>query len=122
MSLIDVTKDNIKDTIENNELIIFDFWAEWCGPCKRFAPIFESVAKKYPEVVFGKINTDLEQEISATFDIKSIPTLAVIKDRDIIFMQPGAVNEEVFEQIVKRAKEVDMAEVRKQNPESPEER
>ncbi|UOF00266.1 thioredoxin [Bdellovibrio reynosensis] len=122
MSLIDVTKDNIKDTIEQNELIILDFWAEWCGPCKRFAPIFESVAKKYPEVLFGKINTDLEQEISATFDIKSIPTLAVIKDRDIIFMQPGAVNEEVFEQIVKRAKEVDMEEVRKQNPESPEDR
>lgn len=118
MALLNVTKDNIKDTVENNQLVILDFWAEWCGPCKRFTPIFESVAQKYPDVVFGKIDTDAEQEISATFDIKSIPTLAVIKEGEIIFMQPGALNEEIFEQIVKKAIEVDMEEVRKQNPEN----
>jgi thioredoxin 1 len=117
MAVVTVTKDNIKETIEKNELVILDFWATWCGPCKRFAPIFETSALKHPGVVFGKIDTDAEQELAASFDIKSIPSIAVIKQGDVIFFQPGALPEDVFEQVVEKAKEVDMDEVRRQNPE-----
>ena len=112
MSVIQVTKQNIKETVDNNEIVIFDFWAPWCGPCKRFGPIFEQVATKHPDVKFVKVNTDEEQELAGAFEVMSIPTIAVIKDKDIIFVQPGAVNEEILEQIVKKAKEVDMAKVR----------
>lgn len=115
MAVMEMTKENIKDTVEKNQLVIIDFWAAWCGPCRRFAPIFESVALKHPDVTFAKIDTEAQPELAANFDIKSIPTLAVIKEGDIIFMQPGALPEEVFEQIVEKAKEVDMDEVRKQN-------
>ncbi|MGZ3771838.1 MAG: thioredoxin [Bdellovibrio sp.] len=115
MAVQDLIKDNFKETIQKNELVILDFWASWCGPCKRFAPVFESVSKKFPDVVFGKIDTEAEQEIAGSFEVMSIPTLAVIKDGDIIFMQAGALPEDVLEQIVTKAKEVDMEEVRKQN-------
>lgn len=115
MAVLELTKANIKETIEKNELVIVDFWAAWCGPCRRFAPVFEAVAQKYPGVVFAKLDTEAEQEIAASFDIKSIPTLAVIKEGDIIFMQPGALPEDVLEEVVVKAKEVDMEEVRRQN-------
>ncbi|WP_295902467.1 thioredoxin [uncultured Bdellovibrio sp.] len=115
MAVLELTKENIQETIEKNQLVIIDFWATWCGPCRRFAPIFEQTALKHPDVVFAKLDTDAQPEIAANFDIKSIPTIAVIKEGDIIFMQPGALPEDVFEQVVEKAKEVDMAEVRKQN-------
>ncbi|MBV2168757.1 MAG: thioredoxin [Bdellovibrio sp.] len=116
MAVLEITKQNIKETIQNNELVILDFWASWCGPCRRFAPIFETVAIKHPGVVFGKVDTEAEQELAAQFEVMSIPTIAVIKDGDIIFVQPGALSENVFEQVVEKAKEVDMEEVRRQNP------
>lgn len=115
MALIEVTKSNIQDIVENNNLIILDFWATWCGPCRRFAPVFEAVASRHPEVVFGKIDTEAEQELAAQFQIQSIPTLMVIKEGDIIFAQPGALPEEIFEQIVVKSKEIDMEEVRREN-------
>lgn len=114
MAVMDVTKDNFKQVVQENQTVIVDFWAVWCGPCKRFAPIFEAVAEKHPDVKFIKINTDEEPEIAASFEVQSIPTLAVIKEQSIIFVQPGAVNEEVLEQIVKRAKEIDMSQVEKE--------
>ena len=112
MSVLPVTRQNIKETIENNQIVIFDFWAPWCGPCQRFGPIFEAVAAKYPEVKFVKVNTDEEQELSSAFEVMSIPTIAVIKEQDIILVQPGAVNQELLEQIVLKSKEVDMEKVR----------
>ncbi|MGZ3774168.1 MAG: thioredoxin [Pseudobdellovibrionaceae bacterium] len=115
MAVLELTKENFKQTVQSNELVILDFWASWCGPCKRFAPVFEKVAGKYPEVVFGKIDTEAEPEIAASFEVMSIPTLAVIKDGDIIFMQAGALPEDILEQVVTKAKEVNMEEVRKQN-------
>ena len=117
MAVIEVNKGNIQELVEKNQTVILDFWATWCGTCKRFAPVFEAVAAKHPDVVFGKIDTDIEQELAASFDIKSIPSLAVIKEGDVIFFQPGALPEDIFEQVVVKAKEVDMAEVRKQNGE-----
>lgn len=112
MNVTEITRQTIKETIEKNQIVVFDFWAPWCGPCKRFGPIFESVAEKHPDVKFVKVNTDLELELSSAFEIKSIPTIAVIKEQDIILVQPGAVNQDILEQIVIKAKEVDMALVR----------
>jgi thioredoxin 1 len=114
MSVTEVTKETFKQVVEENQIVIVDFWAVWCGPCKRFAPIFDAVAAKHPGVKFIKINTDEEPEIAASFEVRSIPTLAVIKEQSIIFVQPGAVNEEVLEQIVQRAKEIDMSQVEKE--------
>src|SRR5437868_3671994 len=111
MSVMEVTRQNIKETIENNQIVIFDFWAEWCAPCKRFGPIFEAVATRHSDIKFVKVNTDIEQELAATFEIRSIPTIAVIKEQDIILVQPGSVSEDILEQIIKKAKEVDMEKV-----------
>ena len=115
MAVLEMTKENIKSTIEGNNLVLIDFWAAWCGPCRRFAPVFEAVAAKYPDVVFAKVDTEAEQELAASFEVQSIPTLAVIKEGDIIFMQAGALPEEVLEEIVVKAKEVDMEQVRREN-------
>lgn len=115
MAVLEMTKENIKSTIEGNDLVLIDFWAAWCGPCRRFAPVFEAVAAKYPDVVFAKVDTEAEQELAASFEVQSIPTLAVIKEGDIIFMQAGALPEEVLEEIVVKAKEVDMEQVRREN-------
>jgi thioredoxin 1 len=111
MALQELTKSAIKDVVEQNEIVIIDFWAEWCGPCKRFTPIFERVAANHPDLKFVKVNTDVEEELAANFDIKSIPTLAVIKQKQIILMQPGALPEETLEQIVKKTRELDMSQV-----------
>ncbi|MNK11935.1 putative thioredoxin-2 [compost metagenome] len=116
MAVINITKDNFKDTLEKNPLVVLDFWAPWCGPCKRFGPIFEAVSAKYPDVVFAKINTDDEVEIAQTFEIKSIPNLMIVKEGDIIFEQPGVLPEDILSELVQKAQEVDMVEVRKQNP------
>lgn len=115
MAVIEVTKENIKETVEKNELVVLDFWAAWCGPCRRFAPIFESAALRHPGVIFGKVDTEAQPELAANFEVQSIPTIAVIKEGDIIFVQPGALPEEVFEQVIAKAKEVNMEEVRKEN-------
>ncbi|WP_413583146.1 thioredoxin [Bdellovibrio sp. HCB288] len=114
MSVVEANKQNFQQLVQENQIVIIDFWAVWCGPCKRFAPIFDAVAAKHPDVKFLKINTDEEPEIAASFEVRSIPTLAVIKEQAIIFVQPGAVNEEILEQIVNRAKEIDMSQVEKE--------
>lgn len=111
MAVDEVTKENFKEIVEQNQIVIVDFWAVWCGPCKRFAPIFESVAAKHSDIKFIKVNTDEQPELSASFEVRSIPTLAVIKEQQIIFVQPGAVNEDILEQIVQRAKDIDMTKV-----------
>jgi thioredoxin 1 len=114
MAVVELTKDNFEQVVTSNSTVIVDYWAPWCGPCRGFAPVFEKVAEKNPDVVFAKVNTDEEQEIAAHFQIRSIPTLMVFRDQIIVFSQPGAMPQGAFEQVIEKAKGLDMDEVRKQ--------
>src|SRR4051812_17324165 len=114
MAVVELTKDNFEQVITGNNTVIVDYWAPWCGPCRGFAPVFEKVSESHPDVVFAKVNTDEEQEIATHFQIRSIPTLMVFRDQVIVFSQPGALPQGAFEQVVSKAKELDMDEVRKQ--------
>lgn len=114
MAVIELTKANFEQVVTSNPTVIVDYWAPWCGPCRGFAPVYEKVAEKHPDVVFAKVNTDEEQEIAGHFQIRSIPTLMVFRDQIIVFSQPGALPQGAFEQVVEKAKSLDMDEVRKQ--------
>ena len=114
MAVVELTKENFEQVITSNPTVIVDYWAPWCGPCRGFAPVFESVAEANPDVVFAKVNTDDQQEIAAHFQIRSIPTLMVFREQIIVFSQPGAMPKGPFEQVVAKAKALDMDEVRKQ--------
>jgi thioredoxin 1 len=114
MAVVELTKDNFEQVVTSNPTVIIDFWAPWCGPCKGFAPVYDKVAESNPDVVFAKVNTDDEQEIAAHFQIRSIPTLMVFRDQIIVFSQPGALPQSALEQVVSKAKDLDMNEVREQ--------
>ena len=114
MPVVELTKENFEQVVTSNATVIVDYWAPWCGPCRGFAPVFEKVAEMHPDVVFAKVNTDEEQEIAGHFQIRSIPTLMVFREQIIVFSQPGALPQGAFEQVVTKAKALDMAEVRKQ--------
>ncbi len=114
MAVVELTKENFEQVVTGNPMVIVDYWAPWCGPCRGFAPVFEKVAEANPDVVFAKVNTDEEQEIAAHFQIRSIPTLMVFKDQIIVFSQPGALPQGAFEEVVSKTKSLDMEMVRKQ--------
>ena len=114
MAVVELTKENFEQIITSNPTVVVDYWAPWCGPCRGFAPVFEKVSEQHQDVVFAKVNTDDEQEIAAHFQIRSIPTLMVFRDQIIVFSQPGALPQGPFEQVVAKAKGLDMDEVRKQ--------
>lgn len=111
MATIELTKENFNATIENNDVVIVDFWAPWCGPCRMFAPTFEAVSEQHPGVVFAKLNTEDQQELAAEFNIRSIPTLMVFREKVIIFSQAGMLPKAAFEQVVQKSLEVDMVKV-----------
>jgi thioredoxin 1 len=114
MAVVELTKDNFEEIVTKNEFVIVDFWAPWCGPCRSFAPTYEKVSEDHTDVVFAKVNTEDEQEIAGHFQIRSIPTLMIFREKIIIFSEAGALPESAFRELVKKAGELDMAEVRRQ--------
>jgi thioredoxin 1 len=104
--------------IQNNSMVIIDFWAPWCGPCRAFGPVFEKVAKNHPDILFAKVNTEEEEALAARFEIQSIPTLMIYRDQIAIYAQPGMLSEASLEELVKKAREADMEEIRRQLAES----
>lgn len=113
MAVVELTKENFEQVVTSNPTVIVDYWAPWCGPCRGFAPVFEKVSEQHPDVVFAKVNTEEEQEIAAHFQIRSIPTLMVFREQIIVYSQPGALPQGAFEQVVAKAKSLDMEQVRK---------
>ena len=111
MATIDLTQDNFEKTVTDNPMVIIDFWAPWCGPCKGFAPVYEKAAETHPDVVFAKVNTDEQQELAGAFGIRSIPTLMVFREKVILFQQAGALPGNALEQVITQAKALDMAKV-----------
>jgi thioredoxin 1 len=111
MAVVELNQANFEQTILNNDFVIVDFWAPWCGPCRGFAPVFEAASEKHPDIVFAKVNTEEEQALAAHFQIRSIPTLMIFREKVILYAQPGALPASALDDLIARAREVDMAKV-----------
>ncbi len=111
MATMALTKDDFEQVVTGNDTVIVDFWAPWCGPCRAFAPTFEAISEKYPGIVFAKVNTEDEPELAGQFEIRSIPTLMVFREKVMLLSQPGALPASALESIIKKVQELDMAEV-----------
>ncbi|MCM2423271.1 thioredoxin [Streptomyces sp. RKAG293] len=113
MSTVELTKDNFDEVVTKNDFVLIDFWAAWCGPCRMFAPVYEKAAESNPDLVFAKVDTEAQPELAASFDIQSIPTLMIVRDRVAVFAQPGALPAAALDDVIGQARALDMDEVRK---------
>jgi thioredoxin 1 len=111
MATVNITGEQFAATVEDNDIVLVDFWAEWCGPCKQFGPTYAAVSEKHPDVVFSKVDTEAEQQLAAEAGITSIPTLMAFREKVLVFSQPGALNAQQLEQVVEAVKGLDMEEV-----------
>lgn len=114
MATKDITEAEFEQTLEDNEIVFVDFWADWCGPCKMFAPVYEQISEENPDVVFAKVDTEAERGLAAAANITSIPTLMAFRDKILVYAQPGAVNAQQLQELVNGVKAIDMDEVRQQ--------
>lgn len=114
MATIALTADNFENTIDNNDIVLIDFWAEWCGPCKTFGPVFEDLSNKHADITFAKVDTEAEQQLAAQFGIQSIPTVAAFRENILVFAQPGALPAEAMEELITQLRALDMDDVRAQ--------
>ena len=114
MATTDLTTETFESTVLENDIVLVDFWAEWCGPCKQFGPIYENVSEKHPDVVFGKVDTEDQQQLAGSFGIRSIPTLMAFREGVLVFSQPGALPEAAVEDLLGQIRELDMDDVRAQ--------
>ena len=112
MAVVEITKDNFDEIVNNNDVVVIDFWAQWCGPCKTFAPVFEATSEKYPDIVFGKVDTEDQTELASQFGIRSIPTLMVVREKIILYSKAGAVPAQRLETLVDSTLKADMVQVR----------
>ena len=120
MATIELNQENFESTIVENEIVIIDFWASWCGPCRSFAPVFEKASEQHQDIVFAKVNTEKEQEIAASFNIRYIPTLMIFREKIILYAEAGALPAAALEQLIVEVKKLDMEEVRRQVAEASE--
>ena len=114
MATVQLTMENFAETVATNDIVLVDFWAEWCAPCRMFGPTFEKSSEKYPNIVHGKVNTEQEQELAASFGIMSIPTLMAFREQVLLYAQPGALPGEALESLISKILELDMDDVRRQ--------
>src|SRR5436853_3979315 len=108
MATVEITKDNFDDTVTGNGIVLVDFWAEWCGPCRQFGPVFEQASADNPDLVFGKVDTEAQPELQMAFNVMSIPTLMIFRDQVLVFSQPGSLPASVLTQLVQQVRDLDM--------------